>query len=241
MGAIEIINEKLAGRRDSKSAFALYKPLLLGLSEGKSVLEIGAGRAPLFSKAEISEHNIDYNANDISETELLAMLEPLPYFAFDASKSIPESLEGKFDLIFSKMVQEHVSGTVEFYKNIARMLKPGGIVLNFHPVLYAFPFIVNRLLPEGLSDPLLYAIRKDRTRDRSPKFPALYDQCVISRAVRERLSSQGFSEIHQLPFYGHGYYRAFPIVRDVHDKFTRYAQKNDLTALATFSYTVGVK
>jgi SAM-dependent methyltransferase len=238
---LDIGSDMLFDRRHSSAAFAAYKPIILQLSRGKSVLEIGAGRNPLFSPAELAAENIAYSANDIAQSELNAMLHEVPRFAFDASQHVPGECLSRFDVIFSKMVQEHVQDTLGFYRNIALMLKPGGIALNFHPVLYALPFVVNKLMPESWSDPLLYRLRKDRNKERSPKFPAVYDHCTVSETVRQRIRDCGFAHVRQIAFYGHGYYKSLPLVRDAHRRFTDYAMGRDLTTLASFSYTLCMK
>ncbi|WP_181705629.1 methyltransferase domain-containing protein [Chthonobacter rhizosphaerae] len=227
--------------RTSQAAFGEYKRIVLEKSARKTVLEVGAGRQPLFKPDELRQYDIDYVANDISQVELDAMPVEVPKYAFDASADVPDECVGRFDFIFSKMVQEHIRNTPRYYRNLSRMLKPGGLALNFHPVLYAVPFIINRLMPETLSDPLLYMMRKDRTRERNPKFPALYDHCVISEKVRANLKAQGFREVLQVPFYGHGYYKMFPGIRTVHAKVTSALRRRDFTPLASFSYTVAIK
>jgi SAM-dependent methyltransferase len=227
--------------RTSSEAFKNYKSIVIEQSKGKTVLEIGAGRQPLFSPDELAEYKIDYVGNDISQIELDAMSLAVPKYVFDAGKSVPADCLGRFDFIFSKMVQEHIDGTPQYYQNLSRMLKHDGIALNFHPVLYSAPFVINRLMPERLSDPLLYALRSDRTRTRNPKFPALYDHCVISRKVRESLRAQGFSEVVQIPFYGHGYYKKLPLIRDIHRKVTDFIRRKDVTFMASFSYTLAIK
>jgi SAM-dependent methyltransferase len=227
--------------RSSEFAFSNYKKLVLEYSSGKTVMEVGAGRQPVFTPEELQVHQIDYVANDISSVELDAMPIPVPKFAFDVSKSVPTDCIDRFDFIFSKMVQEHIDGTPRYYRNLSQMLKPGGMALNFHPVLYALPFIINRLLPESLSDPLLYLTRKDRTRTKNPKFPALYDHCVVSQKVRSSLMAQGFSDVIQVPFFGHGYYRVFPGLRQVHRRLSRSLQAMNANKLATFCYTIAIK
>lgn len=241
MDTARIINTHLRGNRTPAAAFSAYKPILLELAEFHTVMEIGAGRHALFSRDEIAAKSIDYVANDINPGELSALPNGITSLVFDASGEFPLECEGKFDLIFSRMVQEHISGTRRFYSNMARMLRPGGVALQFHSVLYALPFVINRLIPETLSDPLLYWLQPNRTHEKNPKFPALYDHCRVSAGVRERLRQQGFREVYQIPFYGHGYYKKFPVVREIHGAATDLIRNLDLTGLASFCYTVAQK
>jgi hypothetical protein len=138
-------------------------------------------------------------------------------------------------------LQEHIDDTRAYYRNLARMLKPGGIALNLHPVLFSLPFVANRVLPHSMTQPFLYFLKRDRTPDHSPKFPAYYDHCRISPAVRERLRSEGFSEVHQRPFYGHGYYKGLWPAHKLQRGYAYLLWKAGATPLATFSYTLAVK
>ncbi len=236
------LHSKIASLDNTSSeAFKNYKSIVIEQSKGKTVLEIGAGRQPLFSPEELVQYEINYVGNDISQVELDAMPLAVPKYVFDASKDVPADCLDRFDFIFSKMVQEHIEGTPRYYQNLAKMLKHGGVALNFHPVLYAFPFVINRLMPERLSDPLLYALRTDRTRMRNPKFPALYDHCVISRKVRDNLKGQDFSEVVQIPFYGHGYYKSLPMIRNIHRRITDFIRSKGVTVMASFCYTLAIK
>jgi hypothetical protein len=54
--------------------------------------------------------------------------------------------------------------------------------------------------------------------------------------MRRRLEGVGFSEVLVLPFYGHSYYRNFPVIRDIHRGFTALARKMDMRLLASYAY-----
>lgn len=241
MGALDVVQSHVGAERHSSVVFNNFHKIVRQLSENKRVLEIGAGRNPIFSSAELADGNIDYVANDISPDELDAMQVQVPSAAFDASQGIPDHFVGNFDFVFSNMVQEHVRDTRAFYRNIAIMLRPGGVALHFHPVLFTLPFLINRFVPEAATEPLLYAIRKDRTRSRAPKFPAHYDQCVVSDRVARRLAAEGYASVTQIPFYGHGYYRFLPPLHAAQRAFAKLAAKREVTPLATFSLTLATK
>src|SRR5690606_18727094 len=74
-----------------------------------SVLEIGGGRSPLFEESEVDAMQIELAVNDISEHEL-SLAPPWAHkTCFDVSApSIPQAEMGRYDLIVSKMVLEHV-------------------------------------------------------------------------------------------------------------------------------------
>jgi hypothetical protein len=54
--------------------------------------------------------------------------------------------------------------------------------------------------------------------------------------TRSMFSAIGYSEIVVQPFYRHGYYNPFPIVRDVHKWFSGMARGHDWRTIASFAY-----
>ena len=219
--------DELKQKRSGDWAWKHYKDTvwkLISLIKARRVLEIGGGRWPLFSTDEITGAGISYVVNDISESELA--LAP-PYFekaCFDIAKLIGEgdeaqALLGTVDLMFSQMVFEHVSDAMRAYQNIYALLAPGGVCINFHPVLYSIPFVVNWLLPETLSSRLLRFFSPNRRPDEVPKHPARYDLCVIRKSIRNRLSAIGYRGVWQVPFWHHGYFTEIPCVYQLVHQF----------------------
>jgi hypothetical protein len=64
--------------------------------------------------------------------------------------------------------------------------------LNFHPVLFSLPFIVNYFAPTAPAEKLLQKLSPKRNRGDQPKFPAIYDRCWVSAAWRNTLRSIGY-------------------------------------------------
>lgn len=237
----EVLDQRFGRPGDVDAAFGSYKPVLLELCAGKTVLEVGAGRNPIFTPEEIKKHKIDYHANDISQVELDNMLVKYPARAFDTCGMIPAEWHGKFEVIFSRMVQEHVRDGWAFYRNLGVLLKDGGCVLNFHPTLFAFPFIMNRIIPENLSEKIMFILAPQRTRERTPKFPAYYQFCRHSDGVVRKIKACGFKAARLYPFYHHGYYRRIPVLGKLHVWFSRLAQRRGWKLIATYSYSVAIK
>jgi hypothetical protein len=52
------------------------------------------------------------------------------------------------------------------------------------------------------------------------------------------LEEIGYRDSLIVPFYGHVYYRRFPIVRDVHAQFTKLARANDWRFFTSYAYLV---
>jgi SAM-dependent methyltransferase len=233
--------------RSSEWAWQQYKNTvqdLISLLNARVILEIGGGRWPLLSEDEIRSKGVRYIVNDISASELALAPAHVEKVCFDISQKAAvgnDSLVGKVDLMFSQMVFEHVSDSRQAYTNIHRLLSPGGVCLNFHPVLYSLPFVVNWILPEQLSARLLHFFFPFRSPGDVPKHPAKYDHCWISRGEQERLRSIGFRNVSQVPFWYHNYFRKIPGLYQADATLARLAERNNWTALASYCYTCVMK
>jgi len=218
-----------------------YKRVVSSLCSGlgaRRIMEIGGGRDPLFDRTEIDALGVEMTINDISPSEL-AVLPPVYKTAhFDVAgdtDAVPH-LRGALDFAFSRMVFEHVEDGQKAWANLHEMLAPGGVALAFMPSLYALPFTINWLLPHKLTSAIVKRLQPHRTDEADPVFPALYSWCSAGDRVRRMLSQIGYREIVILPFYGHFYYKRFPLVRTVHARFTELARKHDWRLLATYTY-----
>ena len=239
--------EVLAKYRSSFWAWRNYKTVLadlLRIRDARRVMEIGAGRFPLFERDEIAPLDVEYIANDVDPEELARAPAEVTKACFDISTADAgeiSELSESVDLTFSKMVFEHVSDTEQAYQNIYKILSPGGICLNFHPVLFSLPFIVNYLTPTISAEKLLQKLSPRRNRHEQPKFPAKYDRCWVSGAWRDRLRSIGYRQVWQLPFWFHEYFEGFPGLRECDWAINRIAERANWTRLASYCYTIVVK
>jgi 2-polyprenyl-3-methyl-5-hydroxy-6-metoxy-1,4-benzoquinol methylase len=162
--------EVLAAQRSSYWAWGNYKAVLanlLRIREARRIMEIGAGRFPLFDRSEIASFGVECIANDVDPTELARAPDGVRKACFDISA--PDNheiakLSNSIDLTFSKMVFEHVPDVTQAYRNIYKLLSPNGICLNFHPVLFSLPFIVNYLTPTAPAEKLLQKLSPKRNR-----------------------------------------------------------------------------
>ncbi len=238
---------ELSANRWSDWAWERYKDTLwrlLALVDARRMLEIGGGRWPCFSPEEIAGSGVRYVVNDVSEGELALGPPQFDKACFDIAQPIDDRhqpLMGTIDLMFSKMVFEHVADAMVAYRNIHRLLAPGGVCLNFHPVLYSPPFVVNRLLPESASSRVLRLFFPNRTPDEVPKYPAHYDLCVVSRSVRNRLREVGFRGVWQAPFWRHDYFERLPALHRLDRAGAELAERNDWTRFASYCYTIVAK
>ena len=208
----------------------------LGVSR---IVEIGGGRRPLFSPNEIKKLGVEMTVNDISTTELAVLPVGYQTACFDVAGDISRvgHLRNRFDFAFSRMVFEHVEDGQRAWSNLYELLAPGGVALAFMPTLYSVPFVLNWLLPDKQAAAIVKRFFQNRTDEESPVFPARYSWCFADQQrMTSMLSPIGYREIAVLPFYGHGYYGSFPVVRYLHKWFTRIAQQRDWRLLAGFAY-----
>jgi SAM-dependent methyltransferase len=219
---------------DSGWAWKNYKSVVLSLQrefDCKSLIEIGGGRSPLIDEQEHKGLGVEYTVNDISATEL-ALSPKWPFKACFDICSPPSGTDSSFDLIFSKMVLEHIPNAKAAYQAIYNLLAPGGVCLSFFPTLFCLPFLVNYLVPETLS------LKLQRMADprANPKFPAYYTWCRSTASLRRNLEAIGFREVVICAFYGHSYYRSIPLVYNMQRQWTQLARAKDLRLQSSFAY-----
>lgn len=206
--------------------------------EAKRIVEIGGGRDPLFTPAEIARLGVEMTVNDISADELAVLPKGYRTACFDVAGDIAgvADMRGRFDLAFSRMVFEHVADGRRAWSNLYELLAPGGVALAFVPTLYALPFVINLLLPDKLAAGIVKMLFANRTDEEDPVFPARYSWCFTDHRLDRMLSAVGYREVAVLPFYGHDYYELFPLIRDVNAWFTKLARRNDWRTFSSHAY-----
>jgi SAM-dependent methyltransferase len=221
---------------DAHWAWQNYKSVVLGLQAAfrfKSLMEVGAGRSPILSEREYKNLNAEYTVNDISPAELALAPNWTSKACFDISCP-PPSAASSYDLIFSRMVFEHIRDAKAAYNAVYRLLKPGGICLSFFPTLYCLPFVVNYFSPERIS----HELQQKFDPRGNPKFPAYYNWCRSTAFLKPRLLEVGFREVFVVAFYGHSYYRVIPILRDINKRWTELARSKDWRPSSSFAYAL---
>jgi SAM-dependent methyltransferase len=205
------------------------------------LMEIGGGRRPLFTPQECAEHGFQTTINDISAVELENMKVDFNTACFDISGDIssPGIVKGTYDLIYSRMVFEHVKDVEKAWANIYELLAPGGVAIAFYPTLYALPFLVNKLIPESVSTKIVDALYGFRKGEDMLKFPAYYDHCYgDEKRVKPMLDKIGFSDSAVLPFYGHDYFKKLPVLREIDNAIHDLARRNNMASLSSYAYAV---
>lgn len=225
----------------SEAGWKGYENFLMEMivqTNAKYVLDVGGGANPLLNNDFIQKNAIDYSILDISEAELQKAPEGYNKILADAaSKHL--CLNKQFDFVFSKVFLEHIKDPEQFHRNIYNLLSNNGISVHFFPTLYALPFVVNKLLPETISE-ILLDIFSPRDRHRHEKFPAYYHWCRGPIKTQcEQFRKIGFEVIEYAGFFGHSdYYKKLNYLRNVHEMKTAYLLKNPNPLFTSYAHVV---
>lgn len=138
------------------------------------------------------------------------------------------------------MVNEHIKDGKTYYTNLYDLLEPGGVTAHCFSTLYTLPFVVNRLLPETLTDKLLHIFSPRADRFQHEKFPAYYSwsRGPSKRAI-SRFKSLGFEVVEYVGYFGHGYYRKkLPFLDGLEQKKAKWLVKNPNPNLTSYAYVI---
>jgi SAM-dependent methyltransferase len=171
------------------------------LKPGQRVLDVGGGKHPAISLQTKRELGLHVVGLDVSATEL----EQAPAGAYDAivvGDAAAVEIPGRYDLVFSRSVIEHVADPRAAVANLAGALAPGGVMAHVVPCRNAPFAIVNRWLGNRAARRLLFAIFPEK--EEHSGFRVFYHECTpgrLGRICRER----GMEIVQIVPYYNSGY------------------------------------
>jgi hypothetical protein len=207
----------------------------------RNILEIGSGANPTLSPSIIAERGLRYVANDVDAEELTKADPVFDQWVGDISQGAPAHLKSRFDLVFSRMVNEHVADGQAYHSNILELLAPGGISAHCFSTLYSLPFVTNRLLPERISDSILHLF-DTRDRYQRAKFRAYYSWSRgPSRRMISKFEALGFEVLAYVGYFGHGYYWRWPLVHRLELRKARALVARPVPALCSFAMLIARK
>ena len=224
----------------TKFAWSNYIPILENIicdNKLHKILEIGGGANPILSPKFVKELQLDYTINDINENELLKMEAPFQIQISNyASKDFHSHQE--YDLIFSKMVMEHIEDVEQFHKNIFQALKPGGFAFHFFPCFSTLPLIINYYINEKIARKIL-SIFQSRNLYKNDKFPAYYNWCFgPTKKNINRFENLGFKLISYYGFFGHQYYKKIKLLHFLEQMKGRFLVKNPNPKLTVNAFLI---
>lgn len=200
--------------RSSEELWASYASMLVDLAKehgAQAVGELGGGANPVLADDSAWGFVPTRAVYDISPAELGKAAAHLDKRQADLCAPLDGDGE-QYDLVFSKMLCEHLPDPETFHRNCFHLLRPGGRSVHFFPTLYALPFLVNRLIPEQAARRVLGLVQPGRLDNPlTEKFPAYYRWCRgPTAASRRRFEDLGFEVEQWQAGFGHSYYRRVP-------------------------------
>ncbi len=103
---------------NSKSAWDGFVPFIQELiceNDIQTVCDIGGGANPMLSSEFVKESEVDYSILDVSEDELKKAPEQYSKVLANIASS-DFNIDKSYDLIFSKMLAEHIADAEQFHK-----------------------------------------------------------------------------------------------------------------------------
>jgi hypothetical protein len=211
---------------------------LMSSYDQPDVLELGGGRRPMFELKDFPANLGSYTVNDISQTELDELPAGYETACFDVCGDA-SAFRGRYDIVFSRFLAEHVPDGFAMHKNIWDVLKPGGVSIHLIPTLFASPFVINRLFPERMTSRallLFYPWRK------GGKFPALYSMCRGGTpSMYAKFKSIGYAKTEIGNYYGHFYYDRIPVLRELDGFISSVAARRNWAAYTSYAVIVAYK
>lgn len=200
-----------------RQLWAGFDAMVAGVADdsgGGEIGELGGGCNPTVGLLDLVSRPSRLTVVDISEQALAGLPEGVGAVHADLCAPTPP-IRDRFDLVFSRMLCEHVASAPRFHRNVFAALRPGGHAVHFFPSVTALPFLVNRLLPATLARGVVGAMFPARRRDeRYGWFPARYSWCWGPVGFQtERYRSVGFDVVSTHVGVGHGYYDGIPGLR----------------------------
>jgi ubiquinone/menaquinone biosynthesis C-methylase UbiE len=175
---------------------------------GQVIYDIGGGARPCVDLETKRRLRLKVTGVDIEGEELAKA----PHGLYDCTIVTDITTyqeQNAADLVVCKSTLEHVHNTEAALATMARLLKPGGMLLVFVPSRNALYARLNVLLPEHLKMRLLSAFMPDRVDHLG--FPAMYDHCT-PRDFCRFAASNGLQIKELRPYYISSYFSVvFPI------------------------------
>jgi hypothetical protein len=212
---------------------------LVDTSGATEVAELGGGANPTVALTRRAVRSVELTVLDVSEEELAKAPPGVRKLCADLCAEQPPVTE-RFDVVFSRMLCEHVPSGERFHRNCRAMLRAGGYAMHFFPTVTALPFVVNRALPEALGERVVETILPSRRRGgRHSKFPAYYHWCWGPTPQQlARYRSVGFDVVSYDAGVGHAYYAKVPVLRDLERAKTRFLLEHPSPWLSAYALVV---
>lgn len=185
-----------------------YLTEVITTNNSTSVLEVGSGAEPTLTSEQFAALPVGrYTTNDIDAEELKKA--PAEFDALHADLAARDCgvAPQSYDLVFSRMVNEHIHDGETYHKNIYDILQPGGLSVHCFATLYNAPMLVNKLTPHWFSEALVKTFHP-RIKENQGIFPAHYSWSRgPTPKMVDRFEAIGYEIERYTGYFGHFYYR----------------------------------
>jgi SAM-dependent methyltransferase len=163
----------------------------------KSILEVGGVDRPMLGKSK----NYTFYGMDIDDR-------PSCYECYDKFlvQSVEDKISGKFDLIISTTLLEHVPNNKRSVRSMYDSLNEGGSMVHYIPNKYHFYSLCLRLVGPKIQKILIKFLRPEAISVTG--YPAFFDQCSPNQ-MKNLFEEHGFKEVEIMPYYKATDYFAF--------------------------------
>jgi hypothetical protein len=225
--------------RSALDGFVPYLERLIERTGARRVCDLGGGARPSLSLAAVKRLGLDYVVLDISADELAKAPAGYTTLQADIAAVQPPELDAQ-DLVFSRMLAEHIAEPERFHRNVRALLCDGGVAFHLFPTLYELPFLINRLLPVRTSEQFLVRLDPGRRREgRKPKFPAYYRWCRgPGRRQLERFERLGYAIEEYVGFFGHDYLAKVAPIQRLENRLAATLLRHPVPLFTSYAYVV---
>jgi SAM-dependent methyltransferase len=128
-----------------KDAYLEMQRILYQWHDAADVLDVGSYNVNGSYRPIVNGHGWNYTGVDIVPGKNVDIVSDSPYrFPFD---------DGAFDIVISGSVMEHVEAVWEWVPELARLIRPGGmlaIITHTHWIYHPHPVDCWRIMPDGM-------------------------------------------------------------------------------------------
>lgn len=198
------------------------------LAPGTTILDVGSGRTPTIPPQD-RPAGTHYVGLDLSGAELRAA----PAGSYDetvigdAEETLP-ALVGRFDLIVSWYVLEHIQHLDRAAVAFHEYAKPGGLFVACLAGRNAVFALANRVLPPAIGARVVARLRK---RPLESVFRSYYDRCT-DRGLRQVFASWQMLQVIPL-WHAVDYFDHLPRLQRVYLSYENWIAHRDVRSLCT--------
>jgi ubiquinone/menaquinone biosynthesis C-methylase UbiE len=195
-----------AARANLKRSYELEIGRLIREHQPEVVVDMGGGKQCHYAQSLTPDRRPLLIAVDIEEESVQENEDVDARVVADLSRGIPMASESA-DLVTSRVTIEHLPDLEKFFREVRRVLRPGGYSVHMFPGRYSSFATISRLLGDRMSRNVLFFLRP-KTKG-TCGYRAFYDRTNYS-AVRRMHAKLGLDvQSVEVAFHASDYYTFF--------------------------------